>query len=131
MNEHENCHVEPLEKPLDRAALSKAVAAYLGVSGMGCPRCATRVRNGLLRPDGVLLADVYLERGLALAFYDPEQITISELLLAVTAAGDDGRHRYRAELISQMPVADAIRWRMQRLPLSQVWRDVPIVRLRR
>jgi len=29
---------------------------------MGCPRCATRVRNGLLTLDGVLVADVFLER---------------------------------------------------------------------
>ncbi len=47
MSEHENCHVEPLDKPLDETALAKATAAYLAVWGMGCPRCALRVRNGL------------------------------------------------------------------------------------
>jgi hypothetical protein len=31
MNKHKNCHVEPLEKPLDDAALSTAMAAYLAV----------------------------------------------------------------------------------------------------
>lgn len=40
MKEQDNCQVVPLEKPLDKEALSKAMVAYLAVGGMGCPRCA-------------------------------------------------------------------------------------------
>ncbi len=91
---HDNCHVEPLDKPLDEAALDTAMAAYLSVGGMGCPRCAQRVRNGLLSLDGVLLADVLLDRGLAAAAYDPQQLSPDDLVGAVAGAGNDGRHHY-------------------------------------
>lgn len=57
MNEKDNCHDDPLEKPLVKEALSKAMVAYLAVGGMGCPCCAMRVRNGLLGLDGVLLVE--------------------------------------------------------------------------
>ena len=40
MREYDNCHVDPMEKTLDRQALENAVAAYLQVGGMGCPNCA-------------------------------------------------------------------------------------------
>lgn len=109
MSEHEKCHVDPLEKPLDQAALGNAMAAYLAVWGMGCPRCAMRVRNGLLSLDRVLTAEVFLEQGLAAVFYDPEVITVDDLQMAVAAAGNDGRHHYRAILVDQMPVAEAYR----------------------
>jgi hypothetical protein len=71
MSERENCHVEPLEKPLNRDALATAVVAFLEVSGMSCLRCVVRVRNGLLSLDGVLLAEVNLENRFAAAAIDP------------------------------------------------------------
>jgi copper chaperone CopZ len=108
MNQHENCHVEPVEKPLDRAALSTAEVAYLAVQGMGCPRCAMRVRNGLLRLDGTLLADVFLEQGLAAVAYDPVQVKPAALLRAVANAGNDGRHHYRAELVKVALASEAL-----------------------
>lgn len=108
MEQHENCHVDPVEKPLDRDALSGAMAAFLAVYGMGCPRCATRVRNGLLNLDGVLLVEVHLERGIAAAAYDPQCVTPQDLIAAVSSAGNDGRHHYRAELIQEMPASQAL-----------------------
>lgn len=108
MSEHENCHVEPLEKPVDFEALASATAAYLAVAGMGCPRCAMRVRNGLLSLAEVLFATVILERGLAIAVYDPEEITTEELEMAVALAGNDGRHSYRARVIGQLPATQAL-----------------------
>lgn len=108
MNEHENCHVDPLEKPLDEAALAQAMAAYLAVWGMGCPRCAMRVRNGLLSLEHVLFADVLLEKGLAIVAYDPTRVTPEDLVVAVTTAGNDGRHHYRARVVVQVPAAQAM-----------------------
>jgi len=106
--EHENCHVEAVEKPLEEAALATAMAAYLSVSGMGCPRCATRVRNGLLTLEGVLVADVFLERGVAAAAYDPQRVAPDDLVNAVADSGNDGRHHYRAEVLSVVPATEAL-----------------------
>ena len=106
--EHDNCHVEPLEKPVDETALATAMAAYLAVRGMGCPRCALRVRNGLLSLEGVLLADVFLEQGLAAAAYDPQRVNPDDLVNAVAGAGNDGRHRYWAAVLTVMPATDAL-----------------------
>ncbi len=110
MSEKDNCHVEPMEKPLDEAALVSAQAVYLAVSGMGCPNCAARVRNGLLSIDGVLLADVNLGMNIAAAAYDPERVTPEDLTQAVTDAGNDGRHHYVAEVVKVLPAKDALRW---------------------
>lgn len=88
-------------------ALQKADAAFLGVSGMGCPRCATRVRNGLVVQKGVIYADVYLENGVAAVAYDPAQVTIDDLITAVFESGNDGRHEYRAYVLQTMPASEA------------------------
>jgi copper chaperone CopZ len=106
----ENCHVEPVEKPLDHERLSNALAAFLAVGGMGCPTCANRVRNGLVRLSGVLAAEVELEQGVAVAAFDPQVVTIKELIAAVAEAGNDGRHHYQAALIKEMPAGDIFRW---------------------
>jgi len=109
MSKNENCHVEPIEKQFDESALHSAQASYLSVSGMGCPRCATRVRNGLLMLDGVLLADVFLETKTAAVAYDPQQVTQETLREAVSGAGNDGKHHYRAEVIKTLPASEALR----------------------
>jgi copper chaperone CopZ len=106
--DHENCQVEPVEKPLDEAALADAMAAYLNVSGMGCPRCATRVRNGLLSLDGVLVVDVFLEQNVAAAAYDPQRVSPDDLVQAVANSGNDGRHHYQAEVAAVMAASEVL-----------------------
>lgn len=110
MNEKDNCHVDPLEKPLDQEALSSAMAAYLAVSGMGCSNCAARVRNGLLNLEGVLLAEIHLEHGIAATAFDPNRVTVEDLIQAVSQSGNDGRHHYVAQLIEELPAQQALRW---------------------
>ena len=103
MSEHEcteECLVEALEKPLDPSAVIKGRVVYLAVQGMGCVRCAIRVRNGLLNLEGVLEAHVSPDDGLAAAAYNPERTNPFDLVEAVTAAGDDGMHVYRAQLMA-------------------------------
>jgi len=107
MSEHENCHVEPVEKPIDYVALESAQAAFLSVSGMGCPRCAARVRNGLLLLDGVLYAKISLETSSAAVAYDPDRIHETDLVTAVAHSGDDGRHQYRAQVLRKLPAQEA------------------------
>ncbi|GAB4577456.1 MAG: hypothetical protein Fur0022_01870 [Anaerolineales bacterium] len=106
MTQHENCHVEPLEKSFDPTWLENAMAAYLAVSGMGCPRCALRVQNGLLGLEGVLLAEVQLDYGVAVAAYDPTRVSPDHLLAAVAGAGNDGRHHYAATFLKQQPARE-------------------------
>lgn len=97
----ENCYVEPIYKNTVTAdQLQMADRATLVVRGMGCQNCATRVRNSLLSLEGVHGVDVYLNMALAEVIYDREKIPPTELVAAVSRAGNDGRHQYRAELIA-------------------------------
>jgi copper chaperone CopZ len=96
----ENCYIEPIYKNLALDQLQKADKATLIVWGMGCPNCATRVRNSLLSLDGVFGVDVYLNMALAEVSYDREKTLPMELVAAVSRAGNDGRHEYRAELVA-------------------------------
>ncbi|NIN63291.1 MAG: hypothetical protein GTO63_00950, partial [Anaerolineae bacterium] len=82
------CHVPPIEKPVDPEALRGSARALLGVMGMGCPSCATRVRNSLLSYPGVLQVEIELPYGLARVDYDPARTGERALLDAVAAAGD-------------------------------------------
>ena len=109
MIQTDHCHVEPFEKPLDQNALEVADVVYLAVSGMGCPRCAMRVKNSLLRLNGVLLSEVSLENGIAAVAYDPARVTPSDLAQAVSDAGNDGRHQYEARVFAQVSAREAIR----------------------
>ena len=108
MSENTRCHVTPLEKPIDEEALKGAEAVYLHVQGMGCPRCATRVRNGLLGLDGVLAASIFLKEGVAAAAFDPRLVEINDLIVAVAGAGNDGRHVYWAQAIGQAPIESVL-----------------------
>ncbi len=99
MGHEGNCHVDPLEKPVDKEALARAETAVLQVTGMGCQTCATRVRNSLLSRPGIVQAQIDLYAGLALVHYDAQQIEPQGLMEAVAAAGSDGRHVYRASVL--------------------------------
>lgn len=97
---NQTCHVEPIVKRASPEDRREAHMAILAVWGMGCLNCAARVRNGLLGLDGVVSADIDLERGLAYVDYIPARTDLHALILAVAAAGNDGRHQYRASIIS-------------------------------
>ncbi len=62
----------------------------------------------LLSLEHVIFADVLLEKGLAIAAYDPERVTADDLMMAVASAGKDGRHNYRARVVGQVPAAQAL-----------------------
>ena len=97
---NENCYVEPIYKTASSDQIQNADNATLAVWGMGCENCITRVRNSLLSLDGVYGVDVYLNMALAEVSYDSKKISTVELVDAVSRAGNDGRHKYRAELIA-------------------------------
>lgn len=96
-----NCYVEPIYKNAVSAdQIQKADIATLVVWGMGCENCVTRVRNSLLALDGVYGVDVYLNMAVAEISYNQEKVLAHQLVEAVSAAGNDGRHQYRAELVA-------------------------------
>lgn len=97
---HCGCHVEPVQKVVTAEQMGTAAGVFLLVWGMGCPNCALRVRNGLLGLDGVLDAQVNLERGLAQVLFDPARLQPERLPDAVTAAGDGDHHRYSAQVLA-------------------------------
>jgi len=80
--------------------MGQADSALLAVWGMGCPNCATRVRNSLLALDGVYAVDIYLNTAMAEVSFDSQKVSVKMLVEAVSRAGNDGRHEYRAELVS-------------------------------
>lgn len=96
----ENCYVEPIYKTTSLDQFKNAEIATLAVWGMGCENCVTRVRNSLLTLEGVYGVDVFLNMALAEVRYDSRKVSAEALANAVTSAGNDGRHNYRAELIS-------------------------------
>jgi copper chaperone CopZ len=97
----DNCYVEPIYKDTVSAdVLRNADSALLAVWGMGCQNCATRVRNSLLSVEGVIGVDVYLNMAMAEVRYDGRRVSPAAMVNAVSSAGNDGRHEYRAELIT-------------------------------
>ena len=63
---------------------------------MGCPTCATRVRNALLTTPGVIAADVRLDAQHASVVYDPAVTFPARLADAIAQIGRASRHDYHA-----------------------------------
>src|SRR5512144_2274306 len=97
----ENCYVEPIYKSASTEQIRNADSALLAVWGMGCENCATRVRNSLLALEGVYGVDIYLKMALAEVRYDSQKVSAKNLVEAVSRAGNDGRHEYRAQLMAE------------------------------
>lgn len=93
-----SCHVEPRESYADFSELSADYTAYFRIEGMGCQNCANRVKNGLLALQGVHMAEVSLQEGVAGVVYNPDLHSPPALENAIFNAGNDGRHLYYARL---------------------------------
>jgi copper chaperone CopZ len=96
----DNCHIEPIQKTALDDVIRNADRILLSISGLGCPNCATRVRNGLLTLDGVHAAEILFNMRMAEVFYDEKKVSIERLVQAVAGAGNDGRHHYQAQVIA-------------------------------
>lgn len=96
----DNCLVEPLQKSALDHVIQSADRILLSISGMGCPNCAARVRNGLLLLDGVHDAEVMLNMHIAEVYFDEKKVSVAMLVQAVAGAGNDGRHNYQAQAIT-------------------------------
>ena len=93
-----NCHVDRIEPKMRHPEYATA-SARLFVEGMGCPRCAIRVQNALVCLDGVATAYVSLYPPHGTVRYDPQQVSVDDLLGAVSGAGRDTRHVYQAQVL--------------------------------
>lgn len=98
-SQHTSCHVEAIESPVSQEELFSADTAIFAVEGMGCPTCATRVRNGLLQIDGVLAAEVVLRTATAKVWYDPSLVMPAAVAAGLPAITADGKHHYAARLL--------------------------------
>jgi hypothetical protein len=54
----QDCQVEPINKIPNHEEIQNIKEVFMTVLGMGCPNCATRVRNGLVSLRGVVDAQV-------------------------------------------------------------------------
>jgi copper chaperone CopZ len=95
----DHCHVMPIEKHVALSGNEKLETIFMRISGMGCPNCALRVRNGLLGVSGVIGAEVDHITGTARVTIDGAYMNILSLVDAVAQAGDEQRHTYRAALV--------------------------------
>lgn len=102
MQHEANCHVDALNKEVDKQELQNASVVWLAITGMGCENCARRVSNGLLSLDGVFRADVELERQVAKVTFDPKIVRPEELPVAVAEAGRASNHNYFALLLTEV-----------------------------
>src|SRR3989304_5229495 len=102
----ENCHVEPIRKTATSDEQQTVTTALLAVWGMGCPNCAARVRNSLIALTGVVEAYVDHTAGTAQVNFNPDLTNLPAHVEAVTRAGGDGRHEYRAQLLGVAALAE-------------------------
>jgi copper chaperone CopZ len=100
MEQNSNCHVELYQKPFNELDVSEISKSTLAVRGMGCHNCAIRVRNAILRLDGVQWVDIDLETGKAIVAYNAAVISPQQFIPAVAAAGNDGHHNYQAQHVA-------------------------------
>lgn len=97
--QHTSCQVEAVHKPVTEQQLAQAETVYLLVRGMGCPTCALRVRNALLRIEGVVAAAIHLDYGVARVWYEPQVVQPETLGVRLPELADEGRHHYTAQVI--------------------------------
>jgi mercuric transport protein len=70
-----------------RASALEPRTVTLRVEGMTCGGCAIAARKVLERLDGVTKAEVSYEKQRAVVTYDPERVTVEQMIAAVKKLG--------------------------------------------
>lgn len=73
--------------------------AYLIIAGMGCSNCAARIQSALMSIQGVSEVIVDHREGFGQVTYNPQLVSDMLFVQTVKSAGNDGHHRYDAQLI--------------------------------
>lgn len=90
-------------------AVLKGMTAYFNVTHMNCPECEKWLCEALRSLKGVLLVDVFIEKGILIATYDPTAANIEKLLEVISQTGQHVYRYYHAELIGHLPTTEALR----------------------
>ena len=96
MQRFTDCHVDPIAPRMPASDRQDSQVLYLALAGMGCPNCANRVRNALLRAQGVVDGELDLAAALATVWYSGKEASFTHLIDAVADAGRGTHHRYLA-----------------------------------
>ncbi|PKN88132.1 MAG: hypothetical protein CVU46_02200 [Chloroflexi bacterium HGW-Chloroflexi-8] len=93
------CKIKLVQRIISEEENHKKQHAYLSISGLNCPNCATRVRNALINSIGVTDAIIDHADGLGEVTFNPDLIRPANFVEIVSKAGGDGVHSYSAMLI--------------------------------
>ncbi|MBZ0308652.1 MAG: hypothetical protein K8I82_21475, partial [Anaerolineae bacterium] len=93
---------------LDVTVLHNAMTAYMDVQHMTCPHCADWLGEGLLRQNGILIADIFWMQGIAVITYHPAYLSLDDLVRLVRTIGRDTCRHYSAEIIGHQGAIDAL-----------------------
>ena len=93
------CNIKPVQRIISEEENHKQQHAYLSISGLNCPNCATRVRNALINSIGVTDTIIDHADGLGEVTFNPDLIRPANFVEIVSKAGGDGVHSYSAMLI--------------------------------
>lgn len=105
----------------DETAAHDTAAVDLAITGMTCASCVRRVERALTRLDGVEAAAVNLATERASVTYDPERVSLDQILRAVQAGGYGADVVAAPEEISDQADEDAVRRRRE---IARLRRDV-------
>lgn len=89
----------PVEASTERAApeiLERCAIVTLAIAGMECQDCANRIRNALLAHPGVVETEADAGAALARVWYDPERVSVEEILGVVAVVGEWTQHQFLA-----------------------------------
>lgn len=95
----DSCNIKPVQKTSSAEENQKTLQAYLAISGLNCPNCATRVRNALISTFGVTNAIIDHADGLGEVTYNPDMIQPASFVEVISKAGDGGKHSYSAMVL--------------------------------
>jgi copper chaperone CopZ len=107
MSQTNPCNFSLSSTRLKRSQLREAEAALLSIDGMVCSVCALNVLGVLFALDGVFVTEVLWQQGKATVAYNPALVQSKQLTEAVATAGG-GQWRYRAHVLSTLPVHDVL-----------------------
>lgn len=94
---------------INATILHSAMTAFMGVRNMTCPHCADWLGAGLLRQEGILVADIFWVQGIAVITYHPAYLSTDDLVRLVRTIGRDTCRHYSAEIIGHQCAIDALR----------------------
>lgn len=86
---------------IEPSRFDHATKTVIGISGMMCTICRQRVEESLASKDGVVSAVVDLPMRRAYIAYEPEEVTLENLVDGVTSAGLRYRMPFRAQILGK------------------------------